>query len=172
VSSGHWAYSYIQWLACRSYVNGFGDGSFRPEAYTTRAQLTKMLVLSHRWRLLNPNTPTFTDVPRDYWAYTYIETAHAHNVINGYADGAFHPTDNVTRAQLAKMLVQSQGWTVVHPARATFSDAGTGHWAYEWIETLAARGIASGFSDHTFRPTTFASRAQLSKTLYLALNTP
>lgn len=172
VSSAHWAYSYIQWLYCQGYVNGFGDGLFRPEAYTTRAQFTKILVLSQRWPLLDPETPTFTDVPRDYWAYSYIETAHAHEVINGYADGSFRPTDNVTRGQLAKMLVQSQGWRVVHPLRATFGDVGNGHWAYEWIETIAARGIVSGFGDHTFRPTTFASRAQLSKTLYLTLNAP
>ena len=131
-----------------------------------------MLVLGHRWPLLNPTTPTFTDVPRDFWAYTYIETAHAHDVINGYAGGTFRPMDNVTRGQLAKMLVQSQGWRLLHPSQTTFTDVGTSHWAYEWIETVAAHGVATGFGDHTFRPTHFATRAQLSKTLYLALTTP
>ncbi len=172
VPTDHWAYAYIQWLSCRSYVNGYADGLFRPETRTSRAQLTKMLVLGHRWPLLNPTTPTFTDVPHDFWAYPYIETAHAHDVINGYAGGTFRPLDNVTRGQLAKMLVQSQGWPLIHPSPATFTDVGTGHWAYEWIETVAAHGVATGFGDHTFRPTNFATRAQLSKTLYLALTTP
>jgi hypothetical protein len=172
VPATHWAATYIQRLYCRGYVNGYPDGRFRPETYTTRAQFTKMLVLSRRWPLLDPATPAFTDVPRDYWAYKYIETAYAHDVLNGYADGTFRPQDNVTRGQLAKMLVQSQGWPRVHPAQATFGDVGSGHWAYEWIETVAAHGIASGYYDHTFRPTNFATRAQLSKTLYLTLTEP
>jgi hypothetical protein len=70
------------------------------------------------------------------------------------------------------MLVLSQGWPEVHPAQATFRDVGSGHWAYEWIETVAAHSIASGYYDHTFRPTNFATRAQLSKTLYLTLTGP
>jgi hypothetical protein len=172
VPADHWAYNYIEWLYCQGYVNGFADGRFRPDAFTSRAQLTKMLVLGHEWPLLNPTTPTFTDVSRDFWAYTYIETAHAHNVINGYADGSFHPVDSVTRAQLSKMLVQSAGWPIIHPARATFGDVGSGHWAYEWVETVAAHNVANGFGDRTFRPSNFASRAQLSKMLYLALTAP
>jgi subtilisin family serine protease len=172
VPATHWAAAYIQRLYCRGYVNGYPDGRFRPETYTTRAQFTKMLVLSRHWPLLDPVTPTFTDVPRDYWSYSYIETAYAHDVLNGYADGTFRPQDNVTRGQLAKMLVQSQNWPLAHPAQATFSDVGSGHWAYEWIETVAAHGIATGYADHTFRPTNFATRAQLSKTLFLTLTTP
>jgi hypothetical protein len=172
VPTTHWAAAYIRWLTCRGTVNGYADGRFRPDTFTTRAQFTKMLVLSHHWPLLTPNTPTFTDVPRALWAYSYIETAYAHDVISGYADGTFRPADNVTRGQLAKMLVLSQGWPVVHPTRATFTDVGGGHWAYEWIETVAAHGIASGYYDRTFRPTNFATRAQLSKTLYLTLTSP
>ena len=114
--------------------------AFGPDRYTSRAQLTKLIVLSHGWAPVTPATPSFSDVPRTFWAYSYIETALAHGVISGYDDGTFLPLSNITRAQLAKMIVQSEDWPVVQPAQATFTDVGPGHWAYPWIETVAQQG--------------------------------
>jgi hypothetical protein len=85
-------------------IEGYADGSFKPNNPVTRAQAAKMLVLGKGWPLQLPRTPTFSDVAADYWAYSYIETAVAHVVIDGFADGTFRPDQAVSRAQLAKMV--------------------------------------------------------------------
>jgi subtilisin family serine protease len=172
VPPGHWARGFVQWFYCRGYVAGYGNNRFGPDQFTTRAQFTKLLVLSHDWPVVTPARPSFVDVPRSLWAYGYIETARARGVISGYMDGTFVPAGNVTRAQLAKMLVQSQGWTPVQPVAPTFTDVGPDHWAYIWIETIIEHQVASGYSDRTFRPRQSVTRAQLSKMLYRALVQP
>jgi subtilisin family serine protease len=172
VPPSHWARGFVQWFYCRGYVAGYANNRFGPDHFTTRAQFAKMLVLSHAWPVITPAQPSFTDVPRDFWAYGYIETVRAHGVVSGYMDGTFLPASNVTRAQMAKMLVQSQDWTPVQPATATFTDVGSDNWAYGWIETIVAHQVASGYSDRTFRPRQFVTRAQLSKMLYRALVQP
>lgn len=52
-------------------------------------------------------TPTFTDVSKSHWAYTYVEKAHEKGWVNGYDDGRFGPNDNVTYAQLSVMLTSA-----------------------------------------------------------------
>ncbi|HUS15009.1 MAG TPA: S-layer homology domain-containing protein [Chloroflexia bacterium] len=168
----YWAGGYIQWLACRNVVGGYADGTFHPDATTTRAQFAKMLALGMGWPLVNPSTPSFSDVPSGYWGYSYIETVRAHNAISGYSDGTYRPSNNVTRAQLSKMIVSAEGWTLVTPSVPSFTDVPVSHWAYSYVETSRAHGVVSGYSDGTFRPLSSGTRAQLSKMLYTALGGP
>ena len=55
------------------------------------------------------------------------------------------------------------------PAVASFPDVGTGFWAFQEIEALAAAGITQGFPDGTFRPTDPVTRAQMATFLARAL---
>lgn len=53
------------------------------------------------------DTPTFTDVPKNAYYYTYVEEAVANGWINGYGDGRFGPEDKVTYAQMCIMLTKA-----------------------------------------------------------------
>jgi hypothetical protein len=88
----------------RGAVQGYSDGTFRPNAPVTRAQAAKMLVTGKGWSLYSPPWSSFTDVPPTHWAYAYVHTALSHGIVAGYADGTFRPDAGVTRAQLAKMV--------------------------------------------------------------------
>jgi len=61
------------------------------------------------------------DVPRSHPFFSYIETAKQYGLVSGYADGTFRPGNEVTRGQLAKMVVTAAGWNLLNPATATFS---------------------------------------------------
>jgi amidase len=111
-------------------------------------------------------------VPTTLWSYAYVETARAHGAISGYSDGTFRPNSDITRAQLAKMIVTAAGWPLTAPARPSFTDVPATHWAYSFVETARARTVIGGYSDGTFRPNNAATRAQLSKMLDTALSTP
>ena len=131
------------------------------------------------WVLPPASSPTPTargctfsmhDVPTNYWAYSHIARLVCDGVISGYSDGTFRPENSTTRGQLAKMLVLSQHWPLVSPATAQFRDVGLQHAFYLYIETAAAHGVISGYSDGTFRPDVFVTRAQVAKMLVLARN--
>jgi len=182
VPVGYWAYGYIRWAYCRGIVSGYADGTFRPENNTTRAQISKMVVLAAGFPLvLPPGAPHFSDVSPGNPFYMVIEVAWAHGVISGYADGSFHPYQDVTRAQLSKMVIIGRGLTVITPATATFLDVPTNYWAYSYIETAVAHNIVGGYDcggpgepcpGRYFRPDRYATRAQLSKMLYQAFGLP
>lgn len=54
-----------------------------------------------------PETPTFKDVPRDNWAYKFIEFLAGQSIISGFDDGTFHPMESVTRAQIATFITKA-----------------------------------------------------------------
>lgn len=128
-------YPWIETSAEHSIVSGYNCGGvgepcpglyFRPNANVTRGQLSKIVVVAANqvfgWSIVNPATPTFTDVAPGSAFYTYIETAVCHGVISGYADHTFRPGNNAIRAQIAKIVCitsQNPASTCPTPPTAT-----------------------------------------------------
>lgn len=56
-----------------------------------------------------PATATFPDVPTNFWAFQSVEALVASGITTGQPDGNFHPTDPVTRAQMATFLARALG---------------------------------------------------------------
>jgi hypothetical protein len=105
VPPSHWGYGYVEYAASAGLINGYADGTFRPIAPVTRAQVAKLITLAARWPTTPPaNPPTFSDVPPTHWAYAYIGQLVAHGFAGGYADGTFKPEAPITRAQISKIL--------------------------------------------------------------------
>jgi hypothetical protein len=104
VGPADWHFSYIETAVGHGIVSGYPDGTFKPNNWVTRGQLSKVIVLGRLWALLDPALPSFSDVPPASTFYRYVETAKAHSVVSGYGDGTFRPNVEATRGQLAKML--------------------------------------------------------------------
>ncbi|MGI8587203.1 MAG: S-layer homology domain-containing protein [Chloroflexia bacterium] len=168
LSTDNWAYPFIKYLYCRGVVSGYRDKTFHPGENTTRVQFLAMLGRAQNWALITPATPTFNDVPPSFWGYSYIETAARNGLIDGYADGGFHPVGPVTRAQVAKLVVRAANWPPGPPTTPVppFRDVPPGNWAYPYISQAVAHSVVSGYADNTFRPNLPATRAQMAKILY------
>ena len=162
-------YEGVRYLYCDGAISGYADNTFRPGNPTTRGQVAKIIVLAKDWPLSNPSTASFRDVPRGSTYYTYVETARARGVINGYSDGTFRLGDNVSRGQLAKIVATAQGWSLLNPGTPSFVDVPSGSTFYKYVETVAARQIIGGYPDGTFRPANQATRGQISKIVYYAV---
>jgi hypothetical protein len=113
VPTNHWAYKYIEYAYAQGVVVGYWDG-YHPGEAVSRAQLAVLISRSicdpvGEQGLIGyapPATPSFADVPTDYWAYKYIEYAHEHGVVQGYWNG-YHPEELVNRAQLAVYIARA-----------------------------------------------------------------
>jgi hypothetical protein len=99
---------YIETAAAYHLVNGYSDGTFRPFNNVSRGQFAKILVNASGWSILTPDRPDFADVGPTNPFYSYVETAYAHGVISGYSNFTFRPFNNVTRAQIAKIIYNAQ----------------------------------------------------------------
>lgn len=112
----------------------------------------------------SPTTPTvqvtFTDVPSNYWALTFIQELASRNIIKGFPDGSFRPNAPVTRAQFAALLSQAVNKPNFRPS-ATFTDVISTYWAASAIQKAYTTGFMSGYSATTFRPNENISRVQI-----------
>ena len=106
-TKGHWAEKYISNISELGIVEGYGNGTFKPNQKVTRAEVAK--VISKVLKLKNEQFKIveitgFKDVLRTHWAYEYIEELTSKNVINGYTDGTYRAESEVTRAEIAKII--------------------------------------------------------------------
>jgi len=89
-------------------IDGYPDGNFRPGGYVNRAEAMKMLATASGVKLTATSTPIFPDVSGREWYSLYVNFAGKNGVVNGYADGKFRPSNNINRAEIAKMAAQAR----------------------------------------------------------------
>ena len=107
VTAANWYNNAISTTANAGWVSGYPDGTFRPDAYITRAEFATIAA-----RFLSDvygGTSMFTDIS-GHWAEDYINRAAAAGWINGYADGTFRPNAYITRAEAVTLTTGC--WTV------------------------------------------------------------
>ena len=89
------------------YPLGYGDKTFKPENYVTRAEFVTMLIKI----LMKPEfseknlDQIFMDVPVSSWASRYITLAYGKGLVNGYGDGIFDPESTVKYEEMIKITV-------------------------------------------------------------------
>jgi len=91
--------------------------------------------------------------------------------ILGYPDKQFHPTDTLSRAELAAIVARlSENDSTA--GSSSFKDVRSGHWASEYIAIATARGYFTGYADGTFKPDASVARGELAVVLarFLDLN--
>jgi hypothetical protein len=172
VAASDYFYEPVRYLFCAGVISGYADGTFRPYSNTTRGQIAKIVVLAEGWPLSTAGGPHFSDVPPGSAFYEYVETAYNHRVISGYGDHTFRPGSDVTRGQLTKVIVSARGWVFDTAGGPHFTDVPAGTAFYEYVETAFAHGIISGYAGGTFRPASPATRGQIARIEYNALNEP
>jgi hypothetical protein len=124
--------------------------------------------------------PSFGDVPWGYWAYNHIEYAHWCNVVQGYEDGKYHPSDPVTRDQMAVYIARSivdptgeEGLLGYNPPdNPTFPDVLDTFWAYKHIEYLSGQDVVKGYDDQKYHPENQVTRDQMAVYITRAFDLP
>lgn len=166
ISQSHWAYTAVSYLADNFILNGYLDGSFKPENNITRAEFAKIIV-SATDTFDDSAVSAFNDVSNSDWYYSYVSTAYRLGYITGYPDGSFRPNDNITRADICTIVNRVLKAT---PSNGTIfsDDKFIPSYAKDAVYALSAKGIINGYSDGTFAPTTYATRAQTAKIIYSA----
>ncbi len=100
VAEGSWCRRSIATLTSLGVISGYTDGTFRPDAEITRAELATII---SRFANLDVNTQTFSDIS-GHWAQKYIELAAGNGWIKGYDDGTFRPDNQIIRAETFAMI--------------------------------------------------------------------
>ena len=159
-------YSSIVWGTENGVINGYEDGTFRPNGSATRAQVVTML-----WRAANCPEPTgdangFSDVSDTGSCAPYYKAilwANENGIAKGYEDGTFRPHQACSRAQVVTFIWRFAG-EPESTAENSFNDVSdTGSCAPYYAAILWAneKEIARGYGDGIFNPYQTCTRAQI-----------
>ncbi len=112
VDKNEWYAGYVGYLEKYDVINGYNDGTFKPDASVTRAEFVAMTV--RYYDLFNDvnktgNTVKYTDVASSYWAYSDIAFAKNIGWLNGYSDGSFRGDNDITRAEVVTVVNRATG---------------------------------------------------------------
>ncbi|MEA3492800.1 MAG: S-layer homology domain-containing protein [Candidatus Margulisiibacteriota bacterium] len=107
-----------------------------------------------------PELKTFEDLPDGYWAKKPIEYLATLGIMGGYPDDTFRPDRQLTRGELAVILVKAKGFVVKGTSKTSFSDIRQRSWTAPYIEVAVQRGYMKGYPDDTFKPNGRVSRAE------------
>ena len=96
---GHWGKSYIDVLVNDGTINGYDDGTFRPDGTVTRAEFVKMIGKGSE-----KTDVVYTDVPADHWGYDYI-------MYSGFdvSGTQFMPDKAITRGEVLNLIWKRNG---------------------------------------------------------------
>jgi uncharacterized protein YkwD len=142
---GHKYEDAVRYLAENEIIQGYPDGSYKPENAVNRAEFTKIIVGAKLGS--EPSKPTqscFPDVNRDAWYATWVCYAKDQGIIGGYPDNTFKPSNNINLAEAAKILVNTLNINLS-------SDAG-GQWFEVYLRSL---------QNNSYVPDTFNSVSEL-----------
>lgn len=161
--NGHWAQDIINEWASYKVVNGYPDGTFKPDNYITRAEFAQ--VIKNLLKLEKKADKDFTDVAKDAWYYDAVMCVAKAEIMNGDGNGTFRPDDYITReeALLAyARLVIGVGEDELPDDLSMFADGGdVAAWAKDRISALVREGIILGMPDGKLHPKDNITRAEL-----------
>ena len=156
VEEGTYVSEAVTVLSNLDILNGYEDGTFKPEATITRAEMAKIVCEALVYYGMGSDKTPFDDVEPKHWAAGYINTAASLGIINGYGNGKFGPEDTVTYEQAVKMVVCALGYEAMAADR--------GGWPAGYTSVAANIGLTKNMSSSV--------RGDIAVLIYNALTTP
>ncbi len=102
----------ITWMSDNGVIQGYPDGTFKPDQCVNRAEFLKMLYLTSKKNVeaISPaQNNIFSDTYTDEWYWPYVSQALIDETVKGYPDGTFKPGQCVNRVEAIKMAVLEFG---------------------------------------------------------------
>ncbi|MGG1600370.1 NEAT domain-containing protein [Paenibacillus naphthalenovorans] len=166
----HWAQALIERAAGLGIVNGYEDGTFRPDGEISRAEFT--VLISRALQLDKGGELNFADLDKvPDWAKSHLEKAVAAGFITSYEDHTFRPERSISRSEIAVIIARALDLPLDEAATAAFADAEQiPDWAYAHVAAASKKGIINGRDNHIFAPHANATRAEAVKLILSLLD--
>lgn len=168
VDKTHWAFDAIAELTDRGAINGYSDGSFKPQNTVTRAEWAKIMIQAAGLSA-NDYTVRFTDMD-GHWATPYVNAAA--NYLTAFSDNSYRPDQATTREDVTMAMVKLKGYDlgeVDYSVLSKFNDvASISNSMKVYVAIAVEKGLINGFEDGTFRGQATLTRAEAATLLWRA----
>lgn len=153
VPDGYWAKNPIENNATVALVEGYPDGTFRPERALTRAELATLLVRAKGIKINEGRAQQmFKDVKADHWAAKYIEVAQKEGLVKGYPDKTFRPNNKINKVEGIVVMTRFDNLKLAEVEAKPYWDISTEHWAARYIAAAKENGMLKFIERNRLRP--------------------
>ena len=160
----HWAKNHVEAMHKKGIINGFTDGTFKPDLNVTRAEFAKMIAQILALDITGDSD--FNDVADDSWYNGYVAAVAKAGIVMG-ADGKFMPDKNITRQDAAVMLsrvLEYKGKTYNSESFGFSDETKIAEYAKGAVNGMAHLGLITGYNGE-FAPADNTTRGQAATLL-------
>ena len=164
IKPDHPNYTAIKYLKDQGIVSGYKDGTFKPDQTVNRAEALKMLMTAFNIGTASNSAPNFKDVDSGAWYIQALAVAVDKDIVNGYKDGTFKPSNIVNRAEYLKILFKT---TNVEPAgeiAKPYKDVQLTDWFAPYAYLANKMNLLRPADN--FNPSNGMTRAGVAETIY------
>jgi 2',3'-cyclic-nucleotide 2'-phosphodiesterase (5'-nucleotidase family) len=161
-------------VATNSYI-AFGQGEYK---FETKKEPTSRKLFDAAEKLIKDNggrwdcsvTKNWFVVPDylDHWAKDYIQVLMDKKIVGGDKNGKYNPDANMVRAEAAKMVITIYDHKTATPAKATYKDLNSKHWAYGFVEGGMSQGMWFWVKD-SFLPNKNVTREEVFVNMVISM---
>ena len=146
-------------LVANGVLNGYPDGTFKPDGNLTRAEMCKMINLTFGYTDTE-GAAGFPDLVEGEWYVPYVLAAQKAGYVQGYDTGMFMPQNNITREEVCAIL-----YRIIKPydleIPVVINDA-VSEWARPYVEAMVKNALIPLDEGGTFRATQPIKRHELA----------
>ncbi|MGP4070368.1 S-layer homology domain-containing protein [Halobacillus sp. B29] len=166
VKEGSVYYEPIQAWAGEGIISGYEDGTFKPGNHITRAEAA--IILADLFNLNTEDVPAtyHKDVKQGVWYSKAINALVDEGISSGISEEKFGPNEKITRAMLARFIVEGYNLELKGDGETPFTDVKYNVWYTHSIKVLYSHGLISGTTPTTFEPNAPMKRADFALLSY------
>lgn len=178
VNEGNAYFVAISYLEQHGIINGYDDGTFKPNENINRAESLKMLTLASGIFTIEEvenieisdeedKKRPFTDTPVSAWYTVYLKAAKDAGIIDGYEDGSFRPENTINLAEALKIFFESYE-DIIYPniEDYLFNDTPLDAWFTKYTAYAASKGIINIYDSNNVNPEQDVTRGYLAEIIY------
>jgi hypothetical protein len=171
VSPNHDNYQAITYLNSKGIIQGYEDGTFKPDQPVNRAEAIKIIILPLYVDLQNPDANPFPDITPDMWFAKYVKKAKDVGVVSGDGvTGNFEGGRNVNLVEYLKMLLLSYKINLTNYQNQTgvlFNDVqDLNSWFIPYLYYAATTNIIHADGTNNIYPANALTRGEVAEITY------
>ncbi|KAB7707428.1 hypothetical protein F9802_06660 [Bacillus aerolatus] len=161
VKKGNVLYPEILDLYNQGKINGFTDGTFRPQESVTRGQAAKMVADILELDMKSLKDPGLKDIKKGKWYYEAVAALVQNKVMSGFTDKTFRPDQTLTRAEASRLIGEAFKLKSGVATAVAFKDVKKEKWYYTYVQALVQNEVTFGKTKDSFAPDAKVTRGEL-----------
>lgn len=169
VPETHEHYAAILWLEGRGVIQGYEDGTFKPDQEVTRAEALKIVLLGSGIEVpevIGFDEIYYSDIALTDWFTKYVVKATDMEIVKGYDDGNFKPDQTINLAEALKIIMQTNTLTAETPTENPYVDVPFSDWYAGYAALAKTKYLIVADGEGKIYPGKNMMRGDLAEIMY------